>query len=362
MGFFKNEPMNIFIQITITKISPLFTAKNPHSSKIKKKTIMASLAKDDTNSGSDAEIEEESSQDISDGKILDKYKTAAEIVNKTLQGVVDTQIKDGASVAAVCKFGNAVIKAQCDATYKKGKVEKGIAFPTCISVNHCVSHFSPLEDEDFALKDGDVVKIDMGAHIAGCIAVVGHTMVVGGGPAGGAADGESKAAEGGAGEKASASFADVASAAFNAAKLCQVLMVPGNTNTQLTEMIAQVAEAYGVSACQGVLMHNMKPFVIDGNKCIINKAEPDQNVAEIEFEANEVYAVDIVMSSGKGKPIPREARTTVFKRAIDQKYKLKMKASRSVLSDVDKNFPALPFSTSLLEDVRQAKLGMKECT
>jgi len=146
-----------------------------------------------------------------------------------------------------------------------------------------------------------------------------------------------------------------------AAQLCLVQMRPGNKNTLLTETILKVAEAYGVNSVQGVLMHNMKPFVIDGNKCIINKAEPDQNVAEIEFEPYEVYGIDIAMSTGKGKPIERDSRTTVFKRAIDEKYKLKMKASRYVLSEVDKVFPALPFSTSLLSDIRQAKLGMKEC-
>jgi len=81
----------------------------------------------------------------------------------------------------------------------------------------------------------------------------------------------------------------------------------------------------------------------------------------VKQEPYEVYAIDIAMSTGKGKPIERDARTTVFKRAIDAKYKLKMKASRVVLSEIDKLYPALPFSTSLLSDQRQAKLGMKEC-
>lgn len=36
----------------------------------------------------------------------------------------------------------------------------GIAFPTCVSVNNCVCHFSPLKsDPDVTLKDGDLVKM-----------------------------------------------------------------------------------------------------------------------------------------------------------------------------------------------------------
>ena len=55
----------------------------------------------------------------------------------------------------------------------------GIAFPCCISVNNCICHFSPLNSEpDVVLQDGDVVKIDMGAHIDGFIAVVAHTIIV----------------------------------------------------------------------------------------------------------------------------------------------------------------------------------------
>ena len=42
---------------------------------------------------------------------------------------------------------------------------------------------------------------------------------------------------------------------------------------------------------------------------------------------HEVYAVDILMSSGEGKAKEREARTTVYKRT-DIQYSLKMKASR----------------------------------
>ena len=53
----------------------------------------------------------------------------------------------------------------------------GIAFPTCISPNHCVGHYSPLVSEDTVeIKEGDIVKIDLGVHVDGYIAVVAHTL------------------------------------------------------------------------------------------------------------------------------------------------------------------------------------------
>merc|ERR1712232_225230 len=73
------------------------------------------------------------------------------------------------------------------------------------------------------------------------------------------------------------------------------------------------------------------------------------------------YAVDVAMSTGDGKARPGELRTTVFKRNVETNYKLKMKSSRYVLSEVDKKFPTLPFTLRHFEDEKQAKMGITEC-
>ena len=64
-----------------------------------------------------------------------------------------------------------------DATSPPAVDPAGIAFPTCISPNHCVGHYSPLvSEDDVEIKEGDIVKIDMGVHVDGYIAVVAHTL------------------------------------------------------------------------------------------------------------------------------------------------------------------------------------------
>jgi len=52
-----------------------------------------------------------------------------------------------------------------------------------------------------------------------------------------------------------------------------------------------------------VLSHQMKQFVIDGNKVVLSLSNPDTRVDEAEFEENEVYAIDIVTSTGDGKVV-----------------------------------------------------------
>lgn len=47
---------------------------------------------------------------------------------------------------------------------------------------------------------------------------------------------------------------------------------------------------------------------------------------DFEIEEGEVYAIDIVMSTGEGKSkVVDEKETTVFKRALDVQYQLKIK-------------------------------------
>lgn len=300
-------------------------------------------------------------QTLSSPEVVTKYRAASDIVQNALKGLL-TKIEAGAKVFTLCQLGDTLIDTQCAQTYKSKKIDKGVAFPTCVSVNEVVCHFSPFSDSDAEIKAGDVVKVDMGAHIDGFIAVTAHTVVV---PASGdaaAAGGEGSApAEVDAEGKATGRLADVLMAASQAAQIAQRLIKPGNTNTQVTEAITKVADAYGVSAVQGVLMHQLKQFVIDGNKVILQRPDADNKVDECTFEEHEVYTVDVCMSTGDGKPTEGHERCTVFKRDAAAKYRLTMKASRWLLNQAQSKFESMPFALRQLGDEKQAKLGSREC-
>jgi methionine aminopeptidase len=72
-------------------------------------------------------------------------------------------------------------------------------------------------------------------------------------------------------------------------------------NKDVTEAIQKVAAAYDCKIAEGVLSHQMKQFVIDANKVILSVTNPETRVDDAEFEENEVYAIDIVTSTGDGK-------------------------------------------------------------
>lgn len=72
--------------------------------------------------------------------------------------------------------------------------------------------------------------------------------------------------------------ADVILAAYKAAQASLRLFRPGNFNNQVTEVIKKVCESYAVNPVEGVVSHETKKHLIDGNKVIINKETFEQRV------------------------------------------------------------------------------------
>ena len=279
--------------------------------------------------------------------ILDKYKAAALITNAALEKVISLAVP-GADIYTVCQEGDKFMEEELKKVFtnkKSKKLERGVAFPTCISVNHVMGHYSPMADESTQLQEGDVAKIDLGCHLDGFVAQAAHTIVV-------SADVNSKVT----GRKA-----DAILGAYNAMQAAQRLIKEAGTNTSVTEAIAKVCEAYGVNPVEGALSHKMKKHLIDGNDVIISKETPDQRVEEFEFMPGDVIGLDIFVSSGEGKPRESEYRTTVFKRELDAQYNLKIKSARAFFSEVNKRFPTLPFSIRAFAEPNQAKVGVLEC-
>ena len=107
---------------------------------------------------SDAEdYAEEEELDLSDSDVVTKYKAAAEITNKTLKYVLDA-IAPGVSVVELCESADALLDTEIEKVFnkptKEGMIEKGVAFPTCLSINNCCGHFSPMGSDNTVIKEG----------------------------------------------------------------------------------------------------------------------------------------------------------------------------------------------------------------
>jgi len=310
------------------------------------------------------ELEEEEVTDLSSSDVCTKYQEASKIVNVALKGLIDLCVP-GAKVIDLCNFGTTVIDTQAQRLYTKKvngiSIERGVAFPVCVSVNEIVCNHSPLSSEELLpLKAGDTVKIDLGCHIDGYISVAAHTIVV------------PESADGTPPKDIPDDLGNVAVAAYNTMLVAAQALKAGAKNSDVTAAVERVTNAYGVSPISFVRMHQMKRFIIDGVKEVALKeyvpdAEPSQQdaindrVPPCEFEQAEVYAIDVALSTGDGRARPGELRTTVYKRNVEVDYRLKMKSSRNLLSEVDRKYPTLPFTTRNFSDERTAKMGVTEC-
>ncbi len=266
--------------------------------------------------------------------------------------------KDGASIIDICNEGDKMLDEETKKIYKGKNVIKGIAFPTSVSVNQIAAHFSPLPSDPEAqatLKAGDLAKISLGAQIDGFGSILGDTIIVGG-------------------QEIDGRKADVLMAAHLASEAAIRLIKPGGKNWDVTDAVQKIAESFGCKPCEGILSHSQERNVVDGKKEII--LNPSENVKREthSFEQGEVYGVDILISTGDGKVLRTfcklyqltiqvkrmDARTTIFKRAADLKYSLKMPTSRRVLSEIDKTFGSFPFTLRALPDEKAARMGVLE--
>lgn len=249
----------------------------------------------------------------------------------------------------ICELGDRLLIEETSQVFKKEKEQKkGIAFPTCASVNNCICHYSPLKGEgEYLLKENDVVKLDLGAHINGFIAVVAHTVVVG------------RTSEQ---QPATGRVADAVLSAYQAAQAAIRLVKPGNTNVTVTEAIQNVAEQYECRPVSGMLSHQLKQFKIDGQKSIIQNPTDAQRKEheKCTFALHEVYAVDVLVSTGEGKGREVDSKTTIYKKT-DDIYQLKLKVSRAFYADVEKRFGAMPFHLRSFGEEAKSKLGLMEC-
>jgi curved DNA binding protein len=111
-----------------------------------------------------------------------------------------------------------------------------------------------------------------------------------------------------------------------------------------------------------MISYQMTRGIIDGEKKIYQNPTEMQRreIEKQEFALHEVYAVDVLVSTGEGKPRETDIRTTVYKKK-DFIYQLRMKSSRVFLSEVEKRYSLMPFTLRHFEDEKRARMGVIEC-
>lgn len=190
------------------------------------------------------------------------------------------------------------------------------AFPTTTSVNHVAAHYTPTHDDAGVFKEGDVVKLDVGAHVDGYIGDTAVTMEVGG-------------------TDRYARLIEAARAALTAA----VDVVGPNVNlATIGAVIEKTITDYGYKPIQNLTGHSVERYILHAGMSVPNVAHtPVQRPRVGQVMAVEPFATDGAgyVTNGPGGNIFHFARLRPV-RTPDQ---------RKLLDFIAAHHPKLPFAS-----------------
>lgn len=277
--------------------------------------------------------DEDKSPNISSSVVAEKYKVAAKITADALRQT-KAKCKAGASVVDLCQLGDSIILQQTAAFSKKAEYKKGIAFPTCLSLNGHLAHFSPLRANDTLLQKGDLVKLEMGAHLDGYIAISAQSFVVG-------ATKENPVT----GKKA-----DVILAAYYGAEAAIRSLKVGAKGQEVADIVLDVSKDYQCRPVENMLFYVMTQDRLEGEESILinGTVEGRRDHRQPDVKEYDVYAVDVLVSSGKGTCRMTQLDASIFK-IEPVHYSLKSKRSRQFFTYANTQFGLMPFNLRYFE-------------
>ena len=236
-----------------------------------------------------------------------------------------------------------------------------IAFPTSISLNNCVGNY--LYDEDEKINPGDVVKIQLGVNLGGCIVNIGETI------------NDNELTVGPKPSKDHQKYLNLLKKLQTAVK---EKMISGNTNDDVKILIESTCTEYGCFPVENTISYQHldgQEFTDESKYIITNYKKYYDNDDYLivppnmgfEFERGEIYTVKLVvipnnfdnLDETDHKYIQNE-QTHIY-RFNDTFYDLKLKMSREFLSRTKKEHGTNAFNSIEYSENGKSRVAIKQC-
>jgi methionine aminopeptidase len=134
----------------------------------------------------------------------------------------------------------------------------------------------------------------------------------------------------------------------------------GSSNIDVTATVDLIARQFDVQPLHGVLSHELKRAELETNNVIAHRLSAEERVQPFQFEPNQVYCIDMVMTAGEGRCKESDIRTTIYRRASDNDHLLKTQNAKKFMAEARRMSPDLPFSLRAFEDASGARVGVSE--
>ena len=227
--------------------------------------------------------------------------------------------KAGKLTAQAREFGKEQIKIGVSLLKITEKIEEEIykiggkpAFPVQISVNDIAAHYNPGKDEAYTFKNGDLVKLDLGVHINGCIADTAVTVDLGNNKA----------------------FIDAAEYALKEAiKVGR----PGTRLGDVGKVIEDCIKERGFNPVKNLSGHEIKMYEEHAGLNIPNYNNRDKT----ELKEGQIIAIEPFATNGIG--LIEEGKDSEIYKAVKQKS-TRDSIARDILLKIIADYKSLPFA------------------
>ncbi|MCD6381523.1 MAG: type II methionyl aminopeptidase [Candidatus Aenigmarchaeota archaeon] len=199
-----------------------------------------------------------------DKEILESYKKA---------GKIAAYVRDGCK--NIMKPGTKLVEI---ADWVEGEIlRRGaeIAFPVNISINHVAAHYTPDWNDETELKEGDMVKIDVGVHVNGYIGDTARTYYIGT-----PTEEEKKMME------------------INKTVLKKAIEIlrPGLKISEIGNLVGKIAEESGFKIIKNLTGHGLERFDLHSEPQILNFP----NNSSYTLSEGQAIAIEPFVTNGSG--------------------------------------------------------------
>lgn len=242
---------------------------------------------------------------------------------------MDEQIRQaylqaGTIAAAARDLGAAMIKPGVHLLEVASKVEDhilsegaGIAFPVNLSINDLAAHYTPVIDDDLTFSKGDLVKIDVGAHVNGYIADTARSIEVG-----------------------TNNYQDLIDASRDALMGAIDLLKNGVSLSSIGKHVEANITAKGFKPIENLTGHSLDQYNLHSGLSVPNVSSMSSGTVHtddvIAIEPFATTGIGIV-TSGKGSNIYRLTGSLRSRLVRDQR-------ARALLTKLNQRFKTLPFA------------------
>jgi methionyl aminopeptidase len=242
-------------------------------------------------------------------------------------GVLEKYVRAGRIAKEAREFGASSIKAGGSALELADAIENLIrsrggecAFPVNIGVNEVAAHYTPSRETDIRFRTGDVVKIDVGAHVDGYPADTAVTVELG-----------------------TRNYTGLIGSAKDALTMCIEMVAPGTSISAMGTTVSRTISNAGFKPVSNLTGHSMERFNLHAGLSIPNIETRDKAVVQEGM----ILAIEPFATVGAGK-VGGRGRGSIYRIVRERRCSPEL---QSMYDKIRSRFGPFPFAGRWCEQI-----------